>query len=132
MCSILGFGMCFKIIFFVIVCQSSSVFIDPINALGWPECGEFVFPNDDTNLSAEEKQFRRKLPNLFDSFESGNFSGIENTLKSLEAFRTPLTSDKANLERQTLSPVLEIVSSGQTSLSVALLPDQFNYLIYFM
>lgn len=80
------------------------------NAIAWPECGEFVFPKDDINLSAEEEQFRRKLPTLFDSYDGGNTTGIENTLKSLEKFDVPFATERKRLAKQTLSPILEIVS----------------------
>lgn len=82
-----------------------------VDAIAWPECGEFVFPKDDINLSAEEKQFRRKLPTLFDSYDSGNATGIENTLKSLEKFDVPFVTERKKLAKQTLSPMLDIVSS---------------------
>lgn len=81
-----------------------------VNAIAWPECGEFVFPKDDINLTAEEKQFRRKLPNLFDSYDSGNTTGIESTLKSLEKFNVPFASERKKLAKQTLSSTLDIVS----------------------
>lgn len=81
-----------------------------VNAIAWPECGEFVFPKDDINLSAEEKQFRRKLPTLFDSYDGGNTTGIENTLKSLETFNVPFATERKKLAKQTLSPILDIVS----------------------
>lgn len=80
------------------------------NAIAWPECGEFVFPKDDINLSAKEKQFRRKLPTLFDSYDGGNTTGIENTLKSLEKFNVPFATERKNLAKQTLSPTQDIVS----------------------
>lgn len=80
------------------------------NAIAWPECGEFVFPKDDINLSAEEKQFRRKLPTLFDSYDGGNTTGIESALKSLEKFNVPFATERKKLAKQTLSPILEIVS----------------------
>lgn len=79
-----------------------------VDAISWPECGEFVLPkDDDINLSAEEQQFRRKLPTLFDSYDSGNATGIENTLKSLKKFDMP--SERKHLAKQTLSPTLDIV-----------------------
>lgn len=82
-----------------------------VNAIAWPECGEFVFPKDDINLSAEEKQFRRKLPTLFDSYDCGNTTDIESTLKSLEKFNVPFVAErKKQLAKQTLSPILDIVS----------------------
>lgn len=97
--------MWLKILLFLIVYIS----IDIVNGVAWPQCGEFVFPKDDTNLSIEEKQFRRKLPTLFDSYDCGNAFDVEKTLKSLEKFKN-LTSEKKCLETQTLSPSLEIVS----------------------
>lgn len=84
--------------------------IDIVSAVEWPQCGEFVFPMDETNLSAEEKQFRRKLPTLFESYDCGNETEIERTLKSLDKYKISLTSDKNCLEKQTLSPSQEIVS----------------------
>lgn len=98
----------------VLVCLIAyflALSIDIVNAVEWPQCGEFVFPMDDTNLSAEEKQFRRKLPSLFDSYDCGNATEIERTLKSLEKYKTSLATDKNCFERQTLSPSLEIVST---------------------
>lgn len=95
---------------FVLCVYLSCLSIDTANALEWPKCGEFVFPEENTNLSAEEKQFRRKLPSLFKSFDSGNYSDIEITLRSLEQFQSLQTSDIEYLERQKLSPSLEIVS----------------------
>lgn len=84
--------------------------IGKLNAVAWPQCGEFVFPRDDINLTAGEKQFRRKLPCLFESYDRGNATGVEKTLQSLEKFKVPLTSDRKNVEKQMLSPSLEIVS----------------------
>lgn len=100
--------MWLKILLFLIV-YISVLSIDIVNGVTWPQCGEFVFPKDDTNLSIEEKQFRRKLPTLFESYDCGNAFDVEQTLKSLEKFKN-LTSEKKCLETQTLSPSLEIVS----------------------
>lgn len=94
-----------------LIAYLSAVSIDTVNAVAWPQCGEFVFPMDDTNLTAEEKQFRRKLPSLFESYDCGNASDVEKTLKSLEKYRASLTpTDKKCFEKQTLSPSQEIVS----------------------
>lgn len=81
-----------------------------IDAIAWPECGEFVLPKDDIYLSAEEKQFRRKLPILFDSYDGDNATGIENALKSLGKFDVPYASERKTLAKQTLSPTQDIVS----------------------
>lgn len=85
--------------------------IGTVNAVGWPQCGEFIFPMDDTNLSAEEKQFKQNLPSLFELYDCGNATDVERALKSLEKFKTSLTpTDKKCFEKQTLSPSQEIVS----------------------
>lgn len=101
--------MCVKIKFLLIVCLLNFS-IDNLNALGWPECGEFVFPKDEINLSTEEKQFKQKLPPLFESYDCGNASSFQTALKSLGKFKLPFTSDKKSPERQTISASLEIVS----------------------
>lgn len=88
----------------------SFLSIDLVIAIKWPKCGEFVIRKDDYNLSAEEKQFKQNLPLLFESFDCGNVTNVENTLKSLEKFKVSFTSDKKCLEKQTLSPSQEIVS----------------------
>lgn len=89
--------------------------IDIANGVAWPQCGEFIFPKEDTdnNLSIEEKQFKRKLPTLFESYDCGIAVDVEKTLKSLEKFKnlTSPSSEKKCSETQTLSPSLEIVSA---------------------
>lgn len=97
-----------------------AVSIDIVSAVKWPQCGEFVFPMDDTNLSAEEKQFRRKLPSLFESYDCGNASELERTLKSLEKYKTSLTSDKNCFAKQTLAPSHEIVSMFESIIHIGL------------
>lgn len=95
---------------FLLIVHLACLAVDRLNAVAWPQCGEFVFPKDDTVLSADEKQFRRKLPSLFESYDCGNATGIERTLKSLEKFKVPLTTEQRNLENQKLAPALDIVS----------------------
>lgn len=104
-----GFGMYLQITL-VLTVFLSILSIDIVNALNFPQCGEFVFPQEDTKLSTEEIQFKQTLPFLFESFDSGNYSGIERYLKSLEKYRNPLAYDNKNLEQQRLPPLLEIVS----------------------
>lgn len=101
--------MCSNIKFLSII-YLTCISVNRLNALKWPQCGEFIFPRDDINLSTDEKQFRQKLPYLFDSYDHGNVTGIENTLKSLEKFKVPLTSEQKYAEKHMLSPSLEIVS----------------------
>lgn len=107
------FGMWLKVFLFLIL-YISTLSIDIANGVAWPQCGEFVFPKDDTDnkLSIEEKQFKRKLPTLFESYDCGNALDVEKTLKSLEKFKnlTSPSSEKKCSETQTLSPSLEIVS----------------------
>lgn len=97
-------------ILLLLIAFLANLTIDTAATLAWPQCGEFVFPKDDIYLSAEEQQFKRKLPTLFDSFDRGNASGFEKTLKSLDTFKGPLTTEIRSVEKQTLSPALEIVS----------------------
>lgn len=100
-----------RLVFIYLYVTFATIANDRVNAIAWPECGEFVLPkDDDIDLSAEEKQFRRKLPTLFDSFDGGNATGIENTLKSLKKFHVPHASERKYLAKQTLSPTLDIVS----------------------
>lgn len=101
----------YQIFAFLSIVYLSCLFKGRLNVVAWPQCGEFVFPTDDTNLSADEKQFKRKLPTLFESYDCGNASGIDQTLKSLEKFKAPPTLEEINLEEQTLAPSLEIVSA---------------------
>lgn len=56
-------------------------------ATAWPQCAEFRFRNNDINLNTEEKRFKQRIPTLFESYENGNYSGVERTLKSLESLR---------------------------------------------
>lgn len=118
--------MWLKVFIFLITYISISS-IDTVNAVKWPQCGEFVFPKDDTNLSIEEKQFRRKLPTLFESYDCGNTFDVEKTLKSLEKFKN-LTSEEKCLETQTLSPSLEIVS--MLILYLLFLPSSLYWIYY--
>lgn len=86
-------------------------FDSKVNAITWPECGEFAHPSDDINLSTEEEQFRRKLPILFDSFDGNSTTSIENTVKTVETFDVPFaSSERKTLAKQTLSPTLDVVS----------------------
>lgn len=86
-----------------------------VDALTWPKCGEFVFPADDINLSAEERQFRRKLPALFEPFDKSNSTDIENTLRTLKKFNVSFASERKNLAKQTLSPTIDIVSNVKSN-----------------
>lgn len=81
--------------------------MDIANGVAWPQCGEFVFPKDDYNLSIEEKQFKRKLPTLFESYDYG--SALDISLENLQNPTSP-SSEKKCSETQTLSPSLELVS----------------------
>lgn len=56
-------------------------------ASAWPQCAEFRFRNNESNLNTEEKRFKQWIPKLFESYDCGNFSGVERTLKSLESLR---------------------------------------------
>lgn len=100
--------------FLFLIVYISTLSIGIANGVVWPQCAEFVFPKDDTdnNLSIEEKQFKRKLPTLFESYDCGDALDVEKTLKSLEKFKnlTSPSSVKKCAETQTLSPSLEIVS----------------------
>lgn len=53
----------------------------------WPQCAEFRFRNNDSNLNTDEKRFKQRIPTLFESYDSGNYSGVERTLKLLESLR---------------------------------------------
>lgn len=101
--------MWLKVLVFVIV-YLSFISIDIINAVTWPQCAEFVFQKYDTNLSREEKQFKQKLPSLFESYDCGNVSDVEKTLKSLEKYKISFTQHEKCMEKQILSPSQEIVS----------------------
>lgn len=56
-------------------------------ANAWPQCAEFRFRNNDSDLNTEEKRFKQRIPKLFESYDCGNYSGVERTLKSLESLR---------------------------------------------
>lgn len=101
--------MCFQILFLLIVFILLHSIDKKVNALMWPQCGEFIFPKEDTNLTIEEKQFKQNLPTLFESYDCGDVSDVDKTIKSLGKFRN-LTSHRECLEQQIISPSLEIVS----------------------
>lgn len=56
-------------------------------ANAWPKCAEFRSRNDDSDLNTEEERFKQRIPKLFESYDCGNYSGVERTLKSLEPLR---------------------------------------------
>lgn len=59
--------------------------------IGWPQCAEFRFQSTDTDksLNSMEKEFKQRIPKLFDSYDVGNYSGVERTLHSLQPLKQP-------------------------------------------
>lgn len=55
----------------------------------WPQCAEFRFGNTDNDLNTDEMQLKGRIPKLFESYDCGNYSGVERTLKSLQSLRLP-------------------------------------------
>lgn len=59
-------------------------------ATEWPKCAEFRFKYDTTIMRSDELQFKQNLPTLFDSYDDGNLTSVENTLKTLQQQRIQL------------------------------------------